>query len=318
MGGTTDGGNGLTDEAVGVIGIGVGSNAIEVRARHLRHLQGQLEGLALWPQVSFLGARRMNYRRILLGRLLLRVIEAAKGGLFGLLGLARLRADLLQDLFRVGPPHPTGKTAGVLALQRLIADLRHHGDRATQGLQAAFGTVDAITRDDGLDDELEHGDSIRHQITHGSIAFFQAQVAGVHAIRGHGDKGLAGEFLLAIKSAHGGFLPRLIAVEGIDELAAEIRIIEHESAQHLKVLTAKGGAARCDCGFHPSGIHGHDVRVALYHHCLVVIGNIALGQVEAEEHLGLAIEHGLGGVHVLAELVVVEKLAGAKANHVAG
>ena len=260
----------------------------------------------------------MDHRHVLLRRLLLRVIEAADGGFFSLFGLARLRTDLLEDLLRIGPTHPTGKAAGILALQGLIADLRYHGHCAAQGLQAPLRGIDAVLRNDGLNDELEHGDAVRDELAHGGIAFFQAQVAGVHAIRGHGDKGLAGEFLLAIKSAHGGLLPCLIAVEGIDELAVEVGIIQHEPAQHLEVLATKGSATRCHCGFHAGGVHGHDVRIALYHHGLVVIGNIALGQIEAEEHLGLVIEHGLGGVHVFAELVVVVKLAGAKANNVAG
>ena len=50
----------------------------------------------------------------------------------------------------------------------------------------------------------------------------------------------------------------------------------------------------------------------------MLFGDIALGQIEAKEHLRLPVEHGLRGVHVLAELVVVEKLARAKTNDVAG
>ena len=84
------------------------------------------------------------------------------------------------------------------------------------------------------------------------------------------------------------------------------------------MLAAKGGTTGSNSGLDACGIHSHDIRVAFHHYGLVVFGNIALGQIEAKEHLGLAVEHGLRGVHILAELVVVEKLAGAKANDVAG
>ena len=200
----------------------------------------------------------------------------------------------------------------------MITDLCDHGYRAAQGLQTPLGAVNAVFRDDGLDNELEHGDAVRDELAHGGIAFVQTQIARIHAVGRYGDKGLASELLLAVKGAHGGLLPCLIAVKGIDELAIEVGIIQHESAQHLQVLAAKGGATGSNSGLDACGIHGHDIRVAFYHHGLVVFGDIALGQIEAKEHLGLAVEHGLRGVHVLAELVVVEKLAGAKANDVAG
>ena len=100
--------DGLADEAVGVVSIGVGSNAIEVRACYLRHLQSQLEGLALGPQVGLLRARRMDHRHVLLCRLLFRIIEATNGGFFGLFGFARLHAHLSENLFRIRPAHPAG------------------------------------------------------------------------------------------------------------------------------------------------------------------------------------------------------------------
>ena len=200
----------------------------------------------------------------------------------------------------------------------MIADLRYHGYRAAQSLQAPFSAVDAVLRNNGLNDELKHWNAVRDKLAHGGIAFLQTQITGIHAIRGHGNEGLTGELLLAVKGAHGGLLPCLIAVEGIDELAIEVGIIQHEPAQYLQVLAAKSGTTGSNGGLDACGIHSHDIRVALYHHGLVLFGDVALGQIEAKEHLGLPVEHGLGGVHVLAELVVVEKLARAKTNDVAG
>ena len=98
----------------------------------------------------------------------------------------------------------------------------------------------------------------------------------------------------------------------------EVGIIQHESAQHLQVVRAEGGATGGHGGLDTRGVHGHDIRVALHHHGLVLLRDVALGQIQAEEHLGLVIEHGFGRVHVLAQLVIVEKLACAKTDDVAG
>ena len=246
------------------------------------------------------------------------LLQGGKARALLLLRLARLLAYLPQHLLRIGPAHPAGKAAGVLALQRLVADLGHNGHRSPQGLEAAFGRVNAEVRDDRADHELEHGDAVRHQVTHRGVTAREAQITRVHAVRGHGDEGLAGELLLALEGAHGGFLAGLVTVEGIDELAVEIGIIQHEAAQYLQVIRAEGGATGSHGSLHARGIHGHDIRIALHHHGLVLFRNVALGQIQPEEHLGLVIEHGFGRVHVLAQLVIVEKLARAETDNVAG
>ena len=46
--------------------------------------------------------------------------------------------------------------------------------------------------------------------------------------------------------------------------------------------------------------------------------DVLLREIDAEEDLGLLVEHRLSGVHVLAHRVIIEKLAGAKADDVAG
>ena len=65
-------------------------------------------------------------------------------------------------------------------------------------------------------------------------------------------------------------------------------------------------------------MHGHDVGVALHDYSLMTSGNILLCQIQAEEDLGLLVQHGLGRGHVLAQIVIVEKLAGTKADDIAG
>ena len=66
-------------------------------------------------------------------------------------------------------------------------------------------------------------------------------------------------------------------------------------------------------------MHGHHVGVALDHDRPALPGDVPLGQVEAEQHLGLLVQRRLGGVDVLGlEPVVVEQPARAEPDDVAG
>jgi hypothetical protein len=64
-------------------------------------------------------------------------------------------------------------------------------------------------------------------------------------------------------------------------------------------------------------MHRHDVRVALDHDRLVVRCDGLLGQIDPEQHLRLLVEQCLGGVHVLAEVVVLEEFARTEPDDVA-
>ena len=144
----------------------------------------------------------------------------------------------------------------------------------------------------------------------------KTQVAGVHACGGDGHVGLAGELLIAIKGAHGGFLTSLVTVEGVDEFAAEVVVVEHKPAQKLQVLLTEGGSTGGDGGGHPGGMHGHDVGVPLHHHSLMTSGDVLFGTVQPEQHFRLFIQQRIGRVHVFAHVVVIEKLSRAEPNHI--
>ena len=122
------------------------------------------------PQVRLAGARDVHDGGIRLSGGRGSLLQGGKARALFLLWLAGLLADLLEYFLRVGPAHPAGKAAGILALQRGVANLRHHRHRTAQGLEAAFGRVNAEVRDDRADDELKHGDAVRHEVAHGSVA----------------------------------------------------------------------------------------------------------------------------------------------------
>ncbi|CAM4263612.1 hypothetical protein COGO111638_05655 [Corynebacterium gottingense] len=84
------------------------------------------------------------------------------------------------------------------------------------------------------------------------------------------------------------------------------------------MVRAERRAARRHRGGHARRVHGHDVCVALHDHGLVPLRDVALGQVQAEQHLRLVVQERVLRVHVLAHRVVVEELASAEADGVAG
>ena len=69
---------------------------------------------------------------------------------------------------------------------------------------------------------------------------------------------------------------------------------------------------------HAGQVAGHHIGVALDDHRPALLGDLPLGLVDAVEHMRLLVERGLGGVEVFRPVVVVEELAGAEADHVAG
>ena len=65
-------------------------------------------------------------------------------------------------------------------------------------------------------------------------------------------------------------------------------------------------------------VSGHDVRVTFDNNDLPRLTDVALGEIETVEHLGLVIHRGLRGVEVLGTGVVVTELAGTKPNRLPG
>ena len=108
----------------------------------------------------------------------------------------------------------------------------------------------------------------------------------------------------SVKARYGGLLPGGVAVEGEDHLAAERVVVHQQAAQHLDVVAAERRAAGGDRGVDAGQVAGHHVGVALDDDRALLLGDLALGQVEAVEHLALLVDRRLGGVEVLRAVVV--------------
>ncbi len=186
-----------------------------------------------------------------------------------------------------------------------------------QRLDPAVHRVEIVVGQQTADGELEQRDPPRHQVLHGRVTLGQPKLAGVHPLRRDGDVGLAREGLVALERLQRGLLPRLVTVEGEDDLTTEGVVVHHQLAQHPHVLLAERRAGRGHRRGHPGLVQGHHVGVALDDHHLVSPGDLAFGLVQTEQHLRLLEDRALAGVEVLRlDGVVVEQAAGAEPDDV--
>ena len=234
----------------------------------------------------------------------------------GRLWLAGGPSDSGFDVAHIIPAEPPGQLPGVRLLQCGVFDAGDRGRNGLHGLQPPFRCVKVKRGERRSYDKLHHWNPGHHQITHCGVAAGQAQVARVLTIRCDRDEAFAQELLVSFEGTHGCFLPGFIAVEGINHLAAEVGVIQHEAPHHLQVVRPERCSTRGNRRRHACGVHGHHIRVALNNDCLVALGNILLRLVNSEQHLRLLVQQGLRGVHVLPQLVVVEEFAGTEANDI--
>jgi hypothetical protein len=151
------------------------------------------------------------------------------------------------------------------------------------------------------------------------ITLLQAEVARVETVRLHRDVGLSDELLVAAERTQRGTLAGLVAVEGEDDLPAELLVVVQEPTQDPGVVLAEGSAAGGDRRHHAGQVRGHHVGVALDDHGLRGTRDVAAGQVDAVEHLALLVDRRLGGVEVLrVDPVVVEEPACPEPDRVVG
>ena len=304
--------HGCVQRGVGGVAEHVLGQRVEHRSGGGRLLQGGLEHLALRPEPGVARLRPRGAR-----------VDVHRAGHHG--GAAPGRgarlphrlADPLHHRGRLVPADPAGELGGVLVAQRAVLDLGDHGHGALECGHPPLGGVQVVLGQQRLDGEGEHRAAPGHQVAHRAVTGGDPQLAGVHPVGGDRDEGLRGELLVAVEGLEGCGLPRLVAVEGEDDLAAVEVVVHEQPAQQLHVRLAEGGAAGGHRGGHPRQLHRHHVGVALDDDGLVPLLDLPLGQVEPEQHLGLLVQHRVRGVDVLRlEGVVVEQAPGAETDHV--
>ncbi len=144
------------------------------------------------------------------------------------------------------------------------------------------------------------------------------QLAGVEPVAVDRHERLPDEPLVLAKRLQRRVLPGLVAVEGVDHLATELVLIHEQAPQYADVLHAERRTAGGDrCG-HAGEVAGHDIGVALHDDGLPPPGDLPLRDVQAEEHMTLLVDRGLRRIQVLRTVVVLEELAGAESDDVAG
>ncbi len=223
--------------------------------------------------------------------------------------------DPLDDELGVEDAEHAGELDGDLVLGAAVLDPGDDGGGLVQGGGAAGRGVQVVAGDDLAQGELEQRGARLDQVGDGLVALGEAQVAGVHAVGGDGDVGLGGELLVVLEGAQGRLLAGGVAVEGEDDTGRAV--VHQQPAQDLDVVAAEGGAAGGDGGGDAGEVAGHDVGVALDDDGAGGLGDLLLGQVDAVQDLGLAVDRGLGRVQVLRAVVRLVELAGAEADDVA-
>ena len=213
--------------------------------------------------------------------------------------------------------HP-GEPAGVGRAQRVVLDLGDQRRGLLQRRDPALDGVEVVAGQRRLQHELDQRGAAGDQVADGGVPVLLPQLAGVAALGLHRDERLRDEALVLLERLHRGGLARRVAVEGVDDLAAELVLVHQQPAQHADVLGAERRAAGGDGGGDAGEVAGHDVGVALDDDGLVPLGDVALGPLDAVEHGALLVQRRLGGVEVLRARVVVHELAGAEADDVAG
>ncbi len=206
----------------------------------------------------------------------------------------------------------------IVVADRAVLDPAHDGDTSAQGLDATFDGVEVVFGENRFHDELEHRGAAGHEVAHRAVARLLPQLARVHALGGDRDVGLRGGLLVALERLHRRRATGVVAVEGVDDLTAEEAVVHEQATQQREMFVTEGRAARGDRGLHAGQMHGHDVGVALDDHGLVRLGDLALGEIETEQHLRFLVQHRFRCVHVLGgDLVVVVQTAGTEADDVA-
>ena len=205
-------------------------------------LDHQLERLALdrEPRIAQVGELASRRLRGLDGRL--------TGGVVGLLlrggpgGAVGRSAYLLAGLLDVDADHP-GQLAGEGVDLRLVADARDQPGSLADRVDPAVGAVEVVLGDDVVEHEPVERHPAGDQLAHRRVALLDPQVAGVEPGRLDRDVGLGDEVLVAAEGLERGLLAGGVAVEGEDDLAAELLVVVEEPPQHPGVVVAEGGAA---------------------------------------------------------------------------
>ena len=228
-----------------------------------------------------------------------------------------MTANPFEHAEHVGRADPTGQPARVFVAQRRVLDRRNQRHRAVERTDAAFRNFEIEAGEHAANRELEERLPTRHQIAHCRIALGDPQFAWVHAVGADGDEGMRHELLVAFEGAQRCLLPGRITVEGEDDFAGVLGRIEQQSAQQTHVFVTERRATGCDGGGDASEMAGHHVGVSLDDHGLPGFGHLALGQIDAVEHLTFLVQRGFWGVQILRPIVVIAQFSGAEADDVA-
>ena len=201
---------------------------------------------------------------------------------------ARCALDSPRDLVEL-EAETAREDVHVPATHRGVLDVGNDRRRGAERPCPAFHSAEIETDEALIDHELEHRDLGLHEGAHRRIPALQAQIARVQSFRGDRDEALGTQAARLRERAHGGLLPRGVRIEREHHLGSGV--VADDATEDPHVIGAERRAARGHGRRHAREMAGHHVRVALHDHHppRIAAGDVPLGEVQAVEHLGLAV-----------------------------
>ena len=276
----------------------VGVEAVEPARGDLRVLHDRLQQFALVGEPLLAERRSIGRRRSYVGLLALLPITTAA---------LTCPADLRTYVVDVDPDR-RGDLARERVDLRSVADRRDESGSLRRRVDPLVGAVEVVLAGDVGEYEAVQRHPLGDQLTYGSVTLLQPEIARVETLALDRDVRLGNKLLVALEGAHRGVLAGFVAVEGEDDLATELVMVEHQSAQNARVVGAERRATRRDRGRHTGLVAGHHIGVTLDDDGLRCLRDRPSGEVDAVQDLALLVDRCLGCVEVLRlDAVVVEQ-----------
>ena len=219
-------------------------------------------------------------------------------------------------------PEPPRQVAHVADAEGAIPDAGDDRRGGPQRVDPALDGLEVVAREPPPDHELEHRLAVVMSLRTASSPRCRRRSHGSRPSGATATKVCAAKRCSSANARLAAFWPASSGskVKTTSPMPRGVRVVDvaEHAADDLDVIDAEARAAGGDRGRDAREVAGHHIRVALDDHDLLVLGDVAAGEIEPVEHLALVVDRRLGGVEVLGALVVVEQLARAEADGLAG
>ena len=190
------------------------------------------------------------------------------------------------------------------------------------------------TSDSGFDHEIIQRLGIRNKRANRLIATFDAQIAWIEIVIGHGDERLRRKRGIQSERVNRGLLTGSIAIECEHDAGTQLlpinlqrtnqlyraqRIVGDKTTYDFGMFSTERGTACGDRSVDSGQMHGHHVGIAFDDHHLTFLDDRSLRHVNAIEHLIFAVQHRIRRIDVFrTDRIVLIQFARSEAQRTTG